>query len=219
MEQLNETYGDYAQAFGSVRCAKKILWVLIALMIVVQLASFVLVEFVGVLDPLHKAATATATTNPAGTDQANMWQDVLGWVMPASKFLAFVLAILLSLTLLLGVQISLAGGLGGAAGLVGAFFWSLVLLAALTPWQQLFPSSIVCGATYNLGDLVNFAKTAKADWAGHSVGTFDVIAYYLRFIGYPVVAVLLWLVVGLKFCRGVRVMNLPEPPASSLPAA
>jgi hypothetical protein len=207
---------EYYDAFRSVRCAKRLFWWLIAVALVVQLTSFVLVNFVGVIDGLYMSPSATA---PAATewarqatgDSAWQWRDVFYWVLPGSKFLAFSSAILLSLTLLLAVKLSLVGRLGGVAGLISAFFWSLILLAIVTPWQQVIRGTFACGALYNLDELLRAVAKVRGTWVTHDVSIFTWILFYARFIAFPVVAVLVWLVVASKFARGYRNMNLPRP--------
>jgi hypothetical protein len=217
METCNQNIpSEYGEAFCSTRQARNIFSWLILAMIVLQLAAFVLVNFVGVLDVLHKpaataATSAVAVTQPTGSDAAKVWESLMRWSLPASKFLAFAFAAALALSLLLGLQLSLLGRLGGAASLVSAFFWSLVLLAALTPWEKIFPSSRICGALFNLGELTSYAQQVKCAWLGKSAPLWDQIVYYVRFIGYPLLTVLIWLLVGMKFCRACRAICPSEP--------
>jgi hypothetical protein len=200
---------EYYEAFRSVRAAKNLFWWLIAAAVVLQLAAFMLVNFVGVIDPLHQPPGASQPAQAA--DPAQRWQDVFGWALPATKFLAFASGMLLSLTLLLAVKLSLLGRLGGVAGLISAFFWSLVLLAIITPWQQVMQGAVACGALYNFDELVRAVGKVRCPWGAKNVSFVTQVLFYARFIAYPVVAVLVWLMVQAKFARGYRGMNLPRP--------
>ncbi len=145
-----------------------------------------------------------------------MWYLVLVWALPTAKFLAVVIAALLTCTLLLAVLMSLVGRLGGAAGFVSAFFWSLILLAMVTPWQQVLNGTWACGALYNLSDLLTQIKLVKPSWDPPTPPTtLDLTLFYARFLAYPAIALLVWLVVQTKFARGYGRMNLsllaPEP--------
>jgi predicted membrane-bound spermidine synthase len=200
---------EYCDAFRSVRAAKNLFWWLIAAAIVVQLAAFVLVNFVGVIDPLYGSAGASRTAQAA--DAARRWDDLLHWALPATKFLALVSGMLLSLVLLVAVKLSLVGRLGGVAGLISAFFWSLLLLAIVTPWQQVMDGAVTCGALYNLGELTKAAGKVKSDWGAKGVSVFDQVLFHARFVAFPLVALLVWLTVHRKFARGHRGMNLPRP--------
>ena len=203
---------EYADAFRSVRSARTAFSLLILLAILVQLAGFVLVEFVGVLDPLHtEESAATAPAEGAevqgdSTVRARTWEYALRWVLPAMKFTALVSTLLLSLTLLLAVKLSLVGRLGGVAGFVSAMFWSLILFVTIVPWQHVLNSAVACGALYNLGELVS--EKVRVGWNADPDATQMVhYYYYLRFVVYPVAALAVWLIVCVKFSLGCKRMH------------
>jgi hypothetical protein len=205
MEQFVSPHGgdEYSRAFASVHAAKNWFWWLILAALLAQAVAFVLVRFVGVVD-LGQLGD--------GTDA---WSLLLGWALPVTKFVALGSAILLSLAMLLAANVSLVGRSPGVAGYVSAFFWSLVLCLFLVPWQQALPgSSILCGATYNFGELSSQTRLVTGSspaWGKH-------LYYYSRFVAYPVFVVLLWLMVQVKFGQGYRRMTLGvEGPAAPLP--
>jgi len=218
MKQLGyETVSSqYATALQSVRMAKNVIMALVALAIVIQLVGFILVDFVGVTDAVHAAAVPQATTQEAviaATDRsvaATTWDEILSWVLPAMKFLAVVSSMLLVLTLLLAVKLSLLGRLGGVAGFISGFFWSLVLLAMVVPWQQTLKGSFACGALYNMGELVSQAKQFKSSWGG-SGSWLDGTLYYARFIVYPLITLVVWMVVQTRFTRGYEQLRTTSP--------
>lgn len=206
---------EYHAALATVRRAKNCLWWLIVLSIIIQMAAFVSVRFVGVVDDTlqlpgvaqagHEQAT-TAPAEAADDESAWIWRHMLKWALPITKFIALAAGVLLALTMLTAVQLSLVGRTGGAAGFVSAFFWSLLLLVFLIPWQQVIGSTYACGALYNLGDLIDW--TARAVWNAKDATMLTKIFYYDRFIGYPVFVILLCMVVQTKFVRGWRRTNL-----------
>ena len=234
MEQFISPQGgdEYSRAFASVRTAKNWFWCLILAALLVQAVAFVLVRFAGVVDldklaeakepaatvaPAEDAPKAPATTTlPANAESGDgAWGLLLGWALPVSKFVALASAILLSLAMLLATNVSLVGRSPGVAGYVSAFFWSLLLCLFLLPWQQALPeSSILCGATYNFGELssqTRLVTSGSAAWGKH-------LHYYSRFVAYPVFVVLLWLMVQVKFGQGYRRMTLGvEAPPAPLP--
>lgn len=201
---------EYYAALAAVRRVKNCLWWVIALSIIIQMAAFVSVRFVGVVDDAPQlAGIAHARTNQATTasvvvqdEKAWMWHQALNWVLPATKFIAMAAGILLVLTMLMAVQLSLIGRTGGAAGFTGGFFWSLLLLVFLVPWQQIVNSTFACGALYNFGDLIDW--TAQVAWNAKDVSLTKQIFYYDRFLGYPAFVILLCLVVQVKFACGWR---------------
>ncbi len=220
MEQLRTQVDDdqYRTAFGTIRAAKNWFWWLILACLVIQFAGFVLVRFWGVIDKAP-AVVAVAADEDAAT-RADTWYRALGWFLPATKFTGMVSGMLLALTLLLAVKIALLGRAGGVAGFIGAFFWSLLLLVFLIPWQQVTRTTFASGALHNLDYLIE--QTRSVTWNAKDVSWFDQVMYYARFVAYPLFVVLLQLVVQVKFARGHRRMSLSvaeaavaEPPENA----
>ena len=235
---------EFYDAFRSTRAAKNIFWIILGLCILFQLAAFVAVHVVGVVDPIYAAAPdeapvfvdanapddalepnapvdanapldanaparpgAPARRAPRGENGnlmlAQTVDQILYWAMPATRFFAFVSAALLWLALLLAVKISLIDRLGGAGYFTSANFWSLVLLGLVVPWQQVL-GGFAMGALYNYQELLRGTAAIEADWSGASPNTQELVLYYARFAGYPVLALLLWIVVQAKWRGGYR---------------
>jgi hypothetical protein len=107
----------------------------------------------------------------------------------------------------MAVMLSLIGRLGGMAGLIGAFFWSTILLAMVVPWQQVLPgSSMACGALFNFAELT----ARRAAWSGADATLQQSVFYHGRFLAYPLAAALVWLIVQVKFARGCSQMHYPH---------
>ena len=211
---------EYRDALAGVRIAKNCLWWLILLSIIVQVASFSAVRFVGVVDDASQisgaltgrtARTTSAPTTAASEDdatRAGIWHYCLNWIFPATKFIALVAGVLLVLTMLLAVNLALVGRTGGSAGFTGGLFWAMLLCVFLIPWQQIgeFRSTFACGALYNFGDLTEW--TRQVVWKAQDVSFLTRIFYYARFLAYPCFAAMLLLVVQARFARGWRRANL-----------
>ena len=210
---------EFPEALRTLRSAKCWLLFFIGACLLLQLGAFVSVDFFGVIDSTDRVAELKAeraealepvdasdpatqpTTQVAGGDEnAELWYESLHWVLPATKFLALVSSLLLVLTVMFSVKLSLIGRVGGPAGFMSAFYWSLLLFVALIPWQQILDSAIVCGATFNLDQLVNL----KPGWQDAETPMRVWTYYYARFLAYPAVALLISLVVAAKFARGYR---------------
>ena len=233
MEPLSSeaTAAEYAQALRSVRAAKNLFWWLILLAILAQLVGFILVNFVGVLDYSkgHDPASlkfgtppTTSPTTQAVPDEApeagatTMWYQFLLWMFAACKFVGVVSAILLVIMLMFTAQLSLLGRSGGIAGRMSAVFWSLILLAMAIPWQQLIHSSFASGVLYNLSDLVRQATGVKTAWGAIEPAFLDRAIYYIRYIGYPIVAVLVLLSIHARFTGGLKKLPAAEAPAEPM---
>ncbi len=166
-------------------------------------------------DP-NAAPAETEGAQPESVDEGSLGRSefiryVMRWGLPGSRFFALVSAILLCLTLLMAVNISLVDRLGGSAPLASSFFWSLVLLAMVTPWQQLLRGSFACGALFNYGEMIEWVKDVRSSWGGSEPETMELVLFYARFLGYPVLALLLWLAVQLKFMSGFKSIRAGQP--------
>ena len=205
-------------AFRSLKGGKNLFMLLLLLGLVGTVSSFIAVEFLEVIDPLYapRPTTQTAPSEEAVSKTADKlfsasdWEKVLRWGTTASQFLAFVSAILAVLGFMFAVKLAIVGRLGGIAGFMSAFLWSLVLLVIVTPWQHILTAMYVSGgeynifgATYSLQDIIR-AKTTRVLWDASGVPLSDLIVYYARFLAYPGVALLVWLVVMVKFARGYK---------------
>lgn len=240
--ELRNNADEYIGAMQSVRLAKSLAWWLIFLALAAQIGSFVVLQFTDLVDPLMAAqrpapvvaatppaagtdtaaspapaAASRPTSQPAGTsplEQAHMLNDIMYWALPIAKTAGPLMAMLLSLALIMAVKIVLVGRLGGAKGLTSAMFWSFLLLALVTPWQQVFAGSMLPDTFTNLSQLQAEVARVKASWGGTAGAAWP---YYARFLGLPGVTLLVWLAVGIKFARGYRRMNASTalPPANA----
>ena len=217
MEQIQQAQHrpEYAIAFRSIRAAKNLAVVLIILCILAQIGATIAVHFARVLDEAPAAASPAARTLPAAKTDAGpatkpairpgdsevefaaICRDLMHYGLPGTRFAALPLCLLLVLMVMFAVKLSLVERIGGVAGFISAFNWSLILLMMLVPWQQILSSSLSCGA------LFNFSELTSADSAlGDAPDQIDLVLFYARFIAYPCVAMLTCLLVQAKFARG-----------------
>ena len=226
MEQIQQTQhrGEYAIAFRSIRAAKNLAAMLIILCILGQIGATVAVHFARVLDePAAAAVPATqADAEPAtqAGDSALDFETVcLGLLehgLPVSQFAALVLCLLLVLMVMFAVKLSLVERIGGVAGFMSSFNWSLILLVLLVPWKPILDGGLSCGA------LFSYAELTTADSAlGQSPRQIDQVFFYARFIAYPCLALLMCLIVQAKFARGYTAVDfgLDESGQGSAPTA
>ena len=133
-------------------------------------------------------------------------EDVSDWlymVLYASLWGGLVFSILLSITLGFTTLVMLNGRTVGVSREVSAFFWSLVLLLLLVPWQGILNHPGLANGPFHLpGVLYTWSELyengyrfqeGRPDWLG-----------WVRFIVWPVVALLVLLIVHSKARRGVK---------------
>lgn len=241
--EIKSAASEYFDAIRTVRIVKNAMWLLVLVAIAVQLTCFILVQFVGFIEPpdvtvqllrardhaIEDALSSTGAAAPADeADTAShreavlVRERVLAWLLPLTKFLAPVACIVLSVALLIGLLLSLVGQLGGAAGLTSAFFWSIILLVVLVPWQHVLSGMVGVGVLYNFQELQSAVKLVQGDWNTGHYASRAMILHYVRFLAYPVIVLLVWMLVGVKFAKGLKRINMStsiQPPRQEAVAA
>ncbi|MBI5723882.1 MAG: hypothetical protein HZA50_07995 [Planctomycetes bacterium] len=213
----NETVcKQHLDAFRTAKIAKNVMFGLLLLVMLAQIAGFALVYFFDVIDYAPElqnrlSARAAPTSMPAVPPAANVEVRageiylLLKWGLHVSRMLAFFCSILFCLVLLLYVNLSIVSRLGDMAGFISAFFWSLVLLAVLMPWYKLFPTELAQGALFNLEDLIEQTRNVKNSWtAGRAIPPEQLILYFTRFAAYPLFALIVLLVCQCRFMHGYK---------------
>ena len=190
---------QYSEAFASIKRARNVLGFVIAFAIVVQIASFIVVYFSGVIDATQQLPRAELNETSSVTQA---WMELLRFAMSATMFLTPILAALLMLTFMFAVKIVLMGQLGGLGEMLSSFYWSLFLLALLMPWQKMFNSPFVCGMAADLEELIRWTSLNKRSWLGRNPPLWGQIAYFARFLAFPILTLMVWIVTQLKFGRG-----------------
>jgi hypothetical protein len=154
---------DYADALMTARRAKNWLFLLLALILLAQLAAFFLVKFniFHLNDTVAVSSSNTSVSQPSASDAAASQPagastvttskfantrvgDILRYVIPVLDFLGVILSITLSIVLLLLAGIMLVGRLIGVSHVTSAFIWSVVLALMLFPWQAF----LISGGNY-----------------------------------------------------------------------
>jgi len=97
------------------------------------------------------------------------------------------------LTLIFSLKVSMLGRLGGINHITRAFFLSLIALVLLLPWQRVF-DGIALGAMFTSDELAEWFS-AKTD------DIFDIALYYLRFCGYWLLVLLLFILAQIRSSR------------------
>lgn len=216
--------GEFVTALRTTRFAKNIFLAIIALAIVTQLVVFSMVRWGGYIDGLYLQpdVSAASETQPSVTgvvvsDTALGRQAMLNWILAAGKFFALVSGVLLCMTLLFGINVVMLGRLGGTASFVSAFFWSLIALAMLIPWQQVYNGSIASGALFNLQELQSRISEVKASWGANEPSLMRHLYVYMKGLVYPMVLLFVMILVGLKSHRGLRRVFQSAQPSTLAP--
>jgi hypothetical protein len=221
------TAADYADAMLVARRAKNVLVLILLLALLLQLALFFVARYTdvfarstaGTTDPVTAVERAVegapAVTQPSDVPAAasaavqsaakrTNWGDVLHYVLGVSIFIGIAFSVMLSMVLMLIVTIMLVGRLIGVSRLTSAYVWCIFLIILLFPWQALLQDEaftsrdfIVPGVLYTWDELQRFARFATDDMA-------VAVLKWARFVGFPVVAILILLSIQVKSNRGLK---------------
>jgi len=210
------TAADYADAMLVARRAKAWVFFLLLLMLLAQIALFLTARYTDIVPiaaPPAAEGTVGATTLPSKNAGSGY---LMHYVLGITTFLGLILPVLMALLLLVLVMIMLVGRLLGVAAVTSAFIWCLVLALLLFPWQALLNNVglsreeadfKVPGVLYTWSELTDATTGAKfktdpllPDRATNSSGA---ILSWARYVGFPVVAIVLLLLVQLR-SKGFR---------------
>jgi hypothetical protein len=198
------TAADYSEAMGVARRAKSALALLILLMLVAQLTTFFLVRYNVV--PMPGNALSDATTQPAS--EPTRLTDIMHYLTGLTLLGGIGLGIVLALVMTVILHIMLVGRLIGVGKVTCSLVWCGVLVVFLFPWQTFMnnaelsnPDFRIPGVLWTWSELAaryNFANDFTASgWAPTILGWF-------RFVGAPVVAIIVTLIIQLKSNRGIK---------------
>ncbi|HLL90396.1 MAG TPA: hypothetical protein VK324_13940 [Tepidisphaeraceae bacterium] len=213
------TAADYADALLTARRAKSLLFFVLLICLLGQVAIFFLARYTAVLDVSPAAIDPAAGGSIAG--------GVLNYLLILGTFVGLVASLGLCLVLLLIEIIMLVGRLIGVARVTSAWIWSALLVVLLFPWQSFLISPTGRAPTsrnvdeYKVpGVLYTWTELSHPDLgAKFKAEPLEVaILRWARFVGFPLVAVLMLLTVQVKSNRGLR-QALGESPSEPMAAA
>jgi hypothetical protein len=116
------------------------------------------------------------------------------------RAIGILMAILLLATIFLYLQITLLGRLAGIRPLTSSLCLTLLFLATVVPWHNVF-------AELEFGSFFDFEALLKAHAQWLKFGFSDIYgaaSYYLRFLALPLLSTVLLALAGVEFASGYR---------------
>jgi hypothetical protein len=223
---------DYADAMLVARRAKNVLFLLLALILVIQMGVFFVVKYVPNVKIHAEIATTSDVTTTGATllerNAGGIWSPLLEQVIAATDFLGVLFSMVLPVILLLVITIMLVGRLVGVSHVTSAFCWSIVFLVLLFPWQSLLNSHVHAKAMTSItggvaatqpteaviavdeapdiripGVLYTFPELRR-NYGFANTPLKPAILGWGRFVGVPIVALFILLLVQGRSGRGLR---------------
>jgi hypothetical protein len=208
------TAADYADVLLTARRAKALLTSLLLFVLISQLALFFLLRF---WKPLPSGATPMGQHTRDVIQYFVGLQDIAGLILPA----------LLTVVLYLILKVHLIGRLLGVARLTTAFLSSTLLCLLLFPWQAVLnnPAINADPVANSLGMKIPGVLYTWAEISNPVVGAnfshLDppvVALHWARYVGFPILAVLVLTMIHLKSQRGLRQSLASGNPQTTIPS-
>ena len=203
------TMADYADAMITARRAKNwIFWILL-LMLLAQITMFLVLRYTNITDEAARGVRVPEVT-------------VQGFeaLTAVINFLGIALAVVMALVLVLIVVIMLVGRTIGVSRVTSAFVWMVLLTALLFPWQTFLarpqhgglvrPTEHFKRFEEGRADPVFRIPGVLATWEDMLAARFPnddwsvVVLKWARFVGFPVLAMVILSLVQLNSSRGLR---------------
>ncbi len=209
---------DYLSALGSIRKWKTFFLILTVACLAAHMAAWGAVRF-GMIEPartnlLSDETRPAATTQKAALDKKQSEQawNLIRVGLPTTEFVGRMAGLLLCVSMLVAVLIGLAGRLP-AAGYVRGFYWSLIVMAMLLPWERLAPMAARVPGVFV--DATSLEAPPVELGLPKTPSSMETLAAALRFLGYPAVAIAFLFIANNGFHRSLRAAE--AKPGASIP--
>ena len=203
-------YLDYSGAIKTVRGARSVFLLLLILSLLAHIGIYCAARWTNVLQTTETVKAEIEAPSPEvahGTidleepvEELSRAYYAIELALPLTEFIGQISCGALLLCYLLAVNVALSGRLGGVRGSISAFFWTVVLLALLFPWDRwlggLRDQIQVPGVYFSFAEI----KDLPTEFAGKVVQ----VLHYVRFLGYPVLALIIALVGDRRYAKGFR---------------
>jgi hypothetical protein len=237
MNQTNiATAADYADAMITARRTKGWLFIILLLLLLIQVTVFFLAAYTDLIlvtpsqaeAPAVVEGEAAAEVTVAAAPAQTRLGDFMQYLNVLIAFLGLTLAVVLSVVLLILVFIMLVGRLIGVSRMTSAWIWSILLVVILFPLQSLLVSPVTVPPVEEIaaidryefkfpGVLYTWTELAShARFMHREAPIAEQILKWVRFVAYPVLAMIILLMIQVKSNRGLR-MALGEDEAPALP--
>ncbi len=192
-DPLIATQADYADALLTSRLAKNWCFLILLLLLLGQIGLFLVSRYTKF--DLH---TPTRTL------------DMVHYAVGMTGFFALGTTLIYAVMLLLMINVMVVGRLLGVGKITAAFVWCVLLMVIVFPWQAFLNYASLTGADFKIpgaiytwDELVNSSRFGMGDDSGsYTIG--QAVLKWSRFIGFPVVAILINIMIQAKSAKGLR---------------
>lgn len=146
---------------------------------------------------------------------AERWAQVMKTALPIAGVMALACAFALIVVMLAGIQVAIVGRLPALSCMISGFYWSIITAALLFPWGSLIGEPLThAGArlswVFAMHDEIVSALAANVE------GNTMQALVWLRFLAWPVAALVVAWIAGARFGKGYwQMVGLAEMEAKA----
>lgn len=198
-DRMISVAADYADALLVARRVKRTMLLLLAMILVAQIAIFCLAQFTNILQ------VGTAPTSQPGTITAANWPDIFHYVSAVSLIGSVIFGAVLLATLLLTIHIMLVGRLIGVALVVRAFVLAVLLFVIMFPWQTLLFTETLGKSDFVPPGVLYTWREIQTRVVPHAeMDGKTSILFWARFLAMPIAAMIVVLLVQKRSGKGLK---------------
>jgi len=217
---------DYADALLIARKAKNAAFLVIILMLLGHVTLFFAWKYSSTSStpsPTPAAPSALSTTLPTtlpveqpGVQTPHKPELLAHYLLSLASFITMIAAIVALVDLLLILAIELNGRLLGTSHIAKSFFLMLVLTLMLLPWQAFLNDANLSNVDFKIPGVLYSWTELKLNARFEGMGFWVCLLRWMRFVGFPLIAIGLLAVIHLQSARSLRLALSEEKPLGEI---
>ncbi|MGC8560848.1 MAG: hypothetical protein ACP5O1_09235 [Phycisphaerae bacterium] len=132
------------------------------------------------------------------------WKIAYYLAVPVTQLLGVLASASQAVLIFVTLLVMLVSGAPGIAHVTRSFFWSVVLLFIVIPWQYVLPGFPIPGILYGWHELIRTLDLSFLPAPGHGIPAGQRALIVARYVLWPVVGLVVMLVTAERFRAGTR---------------
>ena len=132
------------------------------------------------------------------------WKIAYYLAVPVTQLLGVLASASQAVLIFVTLLVMLVSGAPGIAHVTRSFFWSVVLLFIVIPWQYVLPGFPIPGILYGWHELIRTLDLSFLPAPGHGIPAAQRALIVARYVMWPVVGLVVMLVTAERFRAGTR---------------
>ena len=212
-------YSDYGVALRTLRSARGWLGFALVTCVLLQFIGFAILKWTQ--QPYTSMHPQRALIGPTlapsedrlypGTEQSRrlnirpQWDTTYALAVPVTQLVVLIAVSSQTIILFLTLLVVLVAQAPGVTQLTKSLIWSVLLLFMFLPWQYFARDFPIPGVIYSYHELLRLLGPIVAPEPDHLASTWQVVLLYLRFLGWPILGLLVLLITAERFRAGIMI--------------